>query len=449
MKRKILIVDDEKNTREGLKWALENKYLDVLLASNGEEALKIVENVSLDLAITDLKMPGIDGMTLLSKIKEESPYTDVVLLTGHGTVESAVAAMKKGAIDYLMKPVNIDELNLLVERIMMERSLKEENQILKEQVQEKYGFEKIIWRSQVMEKIIKKVRLVAPTKATVIIAGESGTGKELIASAIHYNSPRRTKSFIKVNCGALSPTLLESELFGHEKGAFTHAFKQKQGRFELANGGTIFLDEIGETTYDFQIKLLRILQEQEFERVGGTETIKIDVRVITSTNKNLDQLLKEKKIREDLYYRLKVIPIEVPPLRERVEDIPLLVDAFIEEFCRENNKEKLILSPKVIEFLETYHWPGNVRQLKNVIEGLVVMSPTREITPKNLPEEIRLEGSKEHYVKLRSGITIKEAEKDLIHSTLIECGRNKAKTARILGVGRKTLYRKMKEYGLE
>ncbi len=449
MKRRIVIADDEKNTREGLKWAIEGKGVEVALAADGQEALDILATRDVDLVIADLKMPKVDGMELLHRIKEDYAGTEVIVLTGHGTVESAVEAMKIGAYDYVMKPVNLDELNLLVERALMLRSMKEENLELHRKLDERYGLDKIIGRSQAMMKVFRRIKQVAPSKATVLIQGESGTGKELIASAIHYNSPRKNKPFIKINCGALSPTLLESELFGHEKGAFTDAYKQKQGRFELANEGTIFLDEVSETTHEFQVKLLRVLQEQEFERVGGTRTIKVDVRVITATNKNLEECVKEGRFREDLFYRLNVIQINVAPLRERTEDIPLLVDVILKEFCQEYGKEMLEVSPKVMSIFQQYHWPGNVRQLRNVIEGMVVMAISREITPKSLPEEIRREVDRGRFLKIKTGSTLKDAERELIKATLLDVNGNKAKAARMLGLGRKTLYRKLQEYRIE
>ncbi len=449
MKRRIVIADDERNTREGLKWAIEGKGVEVSLAADGQEALDILATRDVDLVIADLKMPKVDGMELLQRIKEDYASTEVIVLTGHGTVESAVEAMKIGAYDYVMKPVNLDELNLLVERALMLRSMKEENLELHRQLDERYGFDKIIGRSQAMMKVFRKIKQVAPSKATVLIQGESGTGKELIASAIHYNSPRKNKPFIKINCGALSPTLLESELFGHEKGAFTDAYKQKEGRFELANEGTIFLDEVSETTREFQVKLLRVLQEQEFERVGGTRTIKVDIRIITATNRNLEECVKEGRFREDLFYRLDVIQINVVPLRERTEDIPLLVNAILKEFCQEYGKEMLEVSPKVMSIFQQYHWPGNVRQLRNVIEGLVVMATSREIMPKSLPEEIRREVDRGRFLKIKTGSTLKDAERELIKATLLDVNGNKAKAARMLGLGRKTLYRKLKEYRLE
>jgi DNA-binding NtrC family response regulator len=449
MKRKILIVDDEKNTREGLKWSLEGRNYEIALAGDGQEAADLLSVQSFDLVITDLKMPHMDGMQLHEFIHSRHPQTIVIILTGHGTVETARAAFKKGVYDYIEKPVNIDELNQIVERALREKILEEENEELKKNLQELYGLNNIIGKSEPMKQVYKKIIQVAPTKATVLIQGESGTGKELIASAIHYNSPRKTKPFVKLNCGALTPTLLESELFGHEKGAFTDAHRQKVGRFELADGGTIFLDEISETSLEFQIRLLRVLQEQEFERVGGVQTISVDVRVITATNQNLKERVGQGSFREDLFYRLNVIPINVPPLRDRAEDIPLMVDAFLKEFCRENNKALFKISLKTMALLQNFSWPGNVRQLRNVIEGMVVMSTTDELTPDNLPDEIRGSDERDQYVRIQTGSTLSEMEKQMIESTLRATNGNKAKTARILGLGRKTLYRKLQEYGLE
>jgi DNA-binding NtrC family response regulator len=449
MKRRILIVDDEKNTREGLKWALEAKNYEINLAADGEQAINMLSLKPIDLVITDLMMPNVDGLRLLDHILKKYPQTLVVILTGHATVQSAVDAMKKGAYDYISKPVNIDELNLLVERALLQKNLTEENEELKKSLTKHYGLDNIIGQSEAMQKVFSKITHVAPTKATILIQGESGTGKELIASAIHYNSTRKNNSFIKLNCGALTPTLLESELFGHEKGAFTDAHRQKAGRFELADGGTILLDEISETTLEFQVRLLRVLQEHELERVGGVKTIKVDVRVIASTNKNLKECVAKGTFREDLYYRLNVIQINVPPLRDRPEDIPLLVDVFLKEFTEENNKPHLKISSQAMALLMRYNWPGNVRQLRNIIEGLVVMAMGKEILLENLPEEILESAEKEHHILIRAGASMQEVEKQLIESTLISARGNKAKAARILGLGRKTLYRKIQEYGIE
>jgi DNA-binding NtrC family response regulator len=443
-----MIVDDEKNTREGLKWVLESTGAEITLAENGEQALVRLGSQPVDVVLSDLKMPRMDGMELLEHVKEEFPETDFVILTGHGTVETAVQAMKRGAFDYLIKPVNIEELQLLVERIFEQKALKQENERLRREVDDRYGFESIIGRSPQMEQVFEKVRQVAPTKASVLIQGETGTGKELIAKAIHFNSPRRRKPFIAVNCGALSQTLLESELFGHEKGAFTGAIKQKAGRFELAHGGTIFLDEIGETTPELQVRLLRVLQEQEFERVGGMKPVKVDTRVVAATNRDLKKEVDAGRFREDLYYRLNVIRLDLPPLRDRVDDIPLLVNFYLKQFCKDHGRD-LTVNPKAMSLLQNYHWPGNVRQLRTVMESAVILSSGKEILPRNLPEEIRNDTQPANAIRLRVGMTVADAERELIRATLAELQGNKAKASRMLGLGRKTLYRKLEEYEIE
>jgi DNA-binding NtrC family response regulator len=325
----------------------------------------------------------------------------------------------------------------------------EENVTLHEELEKRYGFENIIGRSAAMQKVFQKVRQVAPTRASVLLVGESGTGKERIANAIHYNSPRRNNRLIALNCGALTTTLLETELFGHEAGAFTDAKRQRIGRFEMADGGTLFLDEITETAPEFQVKLLRVLQEQSFERVGGTQTIQVDVRVIAATNKDIDALVREGKFREDLYYRLNVVKIEIPPLRERLEDIPLLVQVFLDEFAHENNKRGIALTSTAVAALQQYGWPGNVRQLRNAIEGLVVLSTGKAIGLKNLPEEIRASAASRPDVQVAVGTTLAEMERRLILATLEQTEGNRAAAARMLGLGRKTLYRKLRQYGVE
>jgi DNA-binding NtrC family response regulator len=448
-KHRILIVDDEKNTREGLQWGLEAKDREVLAVANGAQGLDVVRSKDVHLLITDLKMPEMDGMALLDAVRRESPATEVVILTGHGTVEGAVDAMKKGAFDYILKPVNLEELGLLVGRVLKQRDLRDEVEALHEELEERHGFEQIIGRSAPMEEVFQRVRQVAPTRATVLLTGESGTGKEMIASALHYNSPRKHNRFVRLNCGALTTTLLESELFGHEAGAFTDARKQKIGRFELADGGTIFLDEITETAPEFQVKLLRVLQEQEFERVGGTETVRVDVRVVTATNKDVEAQVREGRFREDLYYRLNVVKIEVPPLRERGDDVVLLTHAFLKEFCKQNGKGLLRITPKALEALRHFSWPGNVRQLRNVIEGMVVLATGSEVGVRDLPEEIRATTARYRPLHLRLGASIAEMEREMIRATLEHTDGNRAATARVLGLGRKTLYRKIEEYGLD
>lgn len=448
-KHRILIVDDEINTRNGLAWSLEGEDYNVQTAGTAEEALEKIAEREPHLLVTDLKMPGMDGMELLATVRKEAPSTTVIILTGHGTVEGAVDAMKKGAFHYLIKPVNLDELSELVRRALTQHDLQEENKALREQLEEQHGFENIIGRSQKMMAVFDRVRQVAPTRASVLLTGESGTGKEVIAAALHYNSPRKNKRFIKLNCGALSTTLLESELFGHEAGSFTDAKKQKIGRFEMADGGTIFLDEITETTPEFQVKLLRVLQEQEFERVGGTETIRVDARVIAATNKHIEKAVEAGLFREDLYYRLNVIQIQIPPLREREEDVVLMIQSFLQEFCEQNGKGEMRVAPKALAALRQYDWPGNVRQLRNVMEGLVVLSSGREVGLRDLPEEIRAATAPRKSIPLRVGATIAEMERELIRVTLQETDGNRAAAARTLGLGRKTLYRKISEYELE
>ncbi|MEQ8821341.1 MAG: sigma-54 dependent transcriptional regulator [Sumerlaeia bacterium] len=448
MSHSILIVDDEKNTREGLKWALESQAGAISLAEDGEKALLLLGEKQPDLVLTDLKMPKMGGMELLQHIREEFPTTDVIILTGHGTVETAVEAMKLGASDYLLKPVNLDELNLIVKRVFESRELRQENERLRAEVNERYGFENIVGNSPPMERIFTMIRQVAPTKASVLIDGETGTGKELVARAIHYNSPRRNRPFVAVNCGALSQTLLESELFGHEKGSFTGAVRQRAGRFEAADKGTIFLDEIGETTPEFQVKLLRVLQEQEFERVGGSKPVKTDVRIIAATNRDLKDEVEKGNFREDLYYRLNVIRIALPAVRERNDDIPLLATQFLKEFNKEHGRD-LTISPKAMMLLRAYSWPGNVRQLRTMMESICILTPGKEILPKHLPEELRGEDAQGNELKLQVGMTVREAERELIRATLAEFNGNKAKAARVLGLGRKTLYRKREEYALE
>lgn len=448
MKHRILVVDDEKNTREGLQWSLEREDREVFAAATGTEALDLLRAKDVHLVITDLKMPGMDGMALLDALKEFSPSTDVVFLTGHGTIEGAVDAMKKGAFDYLLKPVNLEELGLLAERVLTQHDLREENLALRSELENRHGFENIVGRSPRMEEVFQRVRQVAPTRATVLLTGESGTGKEMIAAALHYNSPRKNKRFVRLNCGALTPTLLESELFGHEAGAFTDAKKQKIGRFEMADGGTLFLDEITETSPEFQVKLLRVLQEQEFERVGGSETIPVDVRVVTATNQDIEARVRDGRFREDLYYRLNVVKIEIPPLRERGDDAILLTRVFLKEFCELNGKPLLKISPRALEAIKQFNWPGNVRQLRNAIEGMVVLATGKEIGLRNLPPEIQNAGASQKAMRLRVGASLSEMEREMIHATLEQTGGNRAAAARVLGLSRKTLYRKIVEYGI-
>jgi DNA-binding NtrC family response regulator len=453
MKRKLLIADDEKNTRVGLKTALElgldRKNIDIRLAADGAEALDFLRDEPFDLVLTDLKMPKVDGYDLLKEVRRTAPFTEVIILTGHGTIENAVEAMKDGARDYLIKPVNIDELTLKVRRIFSDLEMRAENEELRAEVDKKFQMDQLIGQSEPMQKVFQQIRKIAPTRANVFIRGETGTGKELVASAIHNHSDRRRKAFVKINCGAFSETLLESELFGHEKGAFTHAVKQKPGLFERADNGTLFLDEIAETSPAFQVKLLRVLQEGEFERVGGTETLKVDVRVIAATHQPVESLVDQGKFREDLYYRLNVIRIDLPPLRDRRDDIPLLVRRFVHEFCAQNGKPPLRVSGRALTMLQQHEWPGNIRELRNRIESMVVYAEGEELTVKDLPTELQVDRVDQQMVTVAAGIPLKEVEKEMIRATLIKTNGNRAETARLLQMGRKTLYRKLAEYELQ
>ncbi len=448
MKFNILVVDDEKNIREGLGKALELDGYNVILAEDGKKALNYINGGDIDLVITDLKMPELSGQELLKRVASSYPTVPVIILTGHGTIENAVQAMRDGAYDFLTKPVNLDRLSLLVKRALSNRELVLQHRALQEELKKKSQFANIIGKSDVMKRIFEIVKQVAPTRASVLITGESGVGKEMIADAIHYLSPRKEKPYVKVHCAALTETLLESELFGHEKGAFTGAIARKRGRFELANHGTIFLDEIGEVNQSVQIKLLRVLQEKKFERVGGEETIEVDVRIIAATNRNLKEEIEKGNFREDLYYRLNVVNIHIPPLRERKEDIPLLISHFIKEISKENNKLIEGIDSKARMALYNYSWPGNVRELRNCIESAIVMCKGNVITLEDLPPMVR-QDSDGDYIKLTSGITLAEAEKEIIRFTLQKQNGNKSKTAEILGIGRKTLHRKIQEYGIE
>ena len=444
----ILIVDDEKNIREGLGTALELEGYDVKLAENGEVGLKLIEKGDIDLVITDLRMPGISGEEVIAKVTGESPGIPVIVLTGHGSIDSAVTAMRNGAYDFLTKPLNLDRLILIVKRALAGRELEIRHSTLKEELDAKTSFESIIGKSAEMLRIFEVVRKAANSKASVLITGESGTGKELIANALHNLSNRRDKPFVKVHCAALSESLLESELFGHEKGAFTGAVARKRGRFELANTGSIFLDEIGEIDQNVQIKILRVLQDRRFERVGGEETLEVDVRIIAATNRELLQEIAEHRFREDLFYRLNVVHIQVPPLRERKDDIPLLVASFLEEFAKENNKKITGIDARARSALYKYNWPGNIRQLRNCIESAVVMCSGSEITLEDLPPSVS-GASDTDMISIPVGITLAEAEKILIQQNLAVNKGNKSKTADILGIGRKTLHRKIDEYNLE
>jgi len=448
VKFNVLIVDDEKNIRAGLGKAIEMDGHNVILAEDGQRALEIVESDEIDLIIADLKMPRISGEELLKRIVETYPTLPVIILTGHGTIESAVRAMRDGAYDFLTKPVNLDRLSLLVKRALSTRELVLQHRALQEEVAQRRQFANIVAKSAEMKRVFDVVRQVAPTRASVLVTGDSGVGKELIADAIHNLSNRKQKPFIKVHCAALSESLLESELFGHEKGSFTGAVARKRGRFELAHTGSIFLDEIGEINPSVQIKILRVLQEKTFERVGGEETMEVDVRIISATNKDLKEEIAKGTFREDLFYRLNVVNIHIPPLRERKEDIPLLAAAFVKEFAQENEKQVDGIDPKARSLLYNYSWPGNVRELRNCLESAVVMSKGNVIISDDLPPSI-VTDSESNHVRIQLGVTMGEAEKEIIRANLAAQNGNKSRTAETLGIGRKTLHRKIAEYQLE
>lgn len=448
MKFTILIIDDEKNIREGLAANFELEEYNVKTAASGEEGLKLIERGDIDLVITDLRMNGISGEEVLRKVTAETPGIPVIILTGHGSIDSAVDAMRHGAYDFLTKPLNLDQLDMIVKRALESREMSLQHQQLKKEIEGENVLSGMIGKSQAMLKIMETIKKAASSKANVLITGESGVGKEVVARAIHELSPRKNKTMINVHCAALSETLLESELFGHEKGAFTGADHLQKGRFELAHGSTIFLDEIGEINQNVQIKILRVLAERKFERVGGEQTIEVDVRVIAATNRNLEEEIKKGKFREDLYFRLNVIHIHVPPLRERKDDLPLLMASFLEEFNRENSRSIKGVDSRAKSAMFKYDWPGNIRELRNCMESAVVMCSGDEIGLDDLPPSIsRSAGTESIVVPL--GITLDEADKVIVQQNLAANRNNKSKTAEILGIGRKTLQRKIVDWGIE
>ena len=447
----LLIVDDEKTQREGLRAALEEHY-DVYLAEDAKVAMDLLEKQHFDVLLTDFRLPSEDGLKLIARAKSLSRPPICILMTAYGSEELAVEAMKRGADDYIAKArLQIDELEMRIARALRQQNLETENVSLRQQLDSKFQMEHIVAESPAMHEVLEVVRQVAPAPTTVLLQGESGTGKELIAKLVHQLSPRAKQPMVTVHCGALPPTLLESELFGHEKGAFTGAHERRIGRFEQAQGGTLFLDEIGEIDASTQIKLLRFLGERTFERVGSNKTLTADVRLVAATNKNLEELVKAGSFREDLFFRLWVVPIHLPPLRERTEDIPLLAQAFLKEFAAENNKPVTSLSNEVQELLLRYPWPGNVRELRTAIEHAVVLCRGDRITPRDLPPAVR-NGSVTVAAKPAlpaDGLTIKAAEKELIVRALRETKGNRTLAAKKLGMSRRTLHRKLHEYHLE
>jgi two-component system response regulator HydG len=448
-KSTILVVDDDRAHRTMLNTLIGGWGYAVSEADDGSTAIEKVKETSFDLILMDVRMVKVSGLEALETIKAYNPAIPVIIMTAYSSVETAVNALKQGAHDYLTKPLDFDKLRLTIDRAMEHTRLKEENRLLRETLGQQFDSRNIIGKSPAMLKLLETVSQVAPSEATVLISGESGTGKELIAGAIHFNSQRKNGPFVKINCAAITETLLESELFGHEKGAFTGADRRKEGRFSQAHGGTLFLDEVSEMSLMMQVKLLRALQEREFNRVGGEATIQVDVRVIAATNKNLLDQINMGVFREDLYYRLNVVELQVPPLSDRREDIPLLTRHFLELFAAKNRKEIKGFTPGAMDNLIRYHWPGNVRELMNAVERAVVLARSRYLDEVDFP--FMRDFSKEHYpdaLLLQGEIPLAEIEKKAILKTLEAADGNKSEAARRLGITRKTLHKKLKAYGV-
>jgi len=449
----ILIVEDKDSMRKMLTETLTGEGHRVDSAPNGKSAMELVHNKSYDLVLTDLKMPDMDGLQVLSNVKDVDNDTAVILMTAYGTIEDAVQAMKKGAFDFITKPFDTEHLSVLIGRALENRRLVAENTMLREELLSEHGISNIIGKNESMLEICGLVQKVSKSDAAVLLQGESGTGKELFARAIHSLSPRKDKPYVAINCAAIPRELLENELFGSEKGAFTGAHARKMGKFEIANTGTIFLDEIGDMDVSLQAKLLRVLQQKNFERLGGTKPIDIDVRVIAATNMDLNVLIKEKRFREDLFYRLSVFPLTIPPLRERIDDIPELADYFVQKYCREMSKPAKKLSKDALGLLQKYHWPGNVRELENTIERAVILAEGKNVTPDHLA--IRLQRTEE--IRLREGAGLKEigahaqaqAERGAILRILKQVRGNKRKAAKVLQIDYTTLFDKLKKYNID
>ncbi|MFQ5900606.1 MAG: sigma-54-dependent transcriptional regulator [Thermodesulfobacteriota bacterium] len=450
MSNKILIVDDEKSIRESLAGILKDEGFEVSLARDGEDAVRMVKEVTPDVVMLDIWMPGIDGIEVLKHIKDRYPIIAVIMISGHGTIDTAVKATKLGAYDFIEKPLYLEKVILTVQHALEERKLKEENRLLRRDIEKRY---ELIGESDPIHNLRGQIKRIAPTNSWVLITGENGTGKELVARNIHLLSKRKENPFVEVNCAAIPEDLIESELFGHEKGSFTGATGMRKGKFDLAHKGTIFLDEIGDMSLKTQAKVLRVLQEQNFVRVGGTENICVDVRVIAATNKDLKQEMENGNFREDLYYRLNVIPFHVPALRERKEDIPLFVKYFLKELVRNMGRYSKDITPDALTLLKAYQWPGNVRELKNLVESLIIMSPEDLITDRDLPDYIMENSKRDYDMDILSSNSLREArqefEKEFILRKLEENKGSMSKTADCLGIERTSLYRKIKSYGID
>ena len=449
-KEKILVVDDEASHRTMLKAVLSSEGYQIFEADDGKTAIEAVEREFYDLILIDVRMTELDGIEAMQEIKKISPAIPIIIMTAYGSVKTAVGALKSGAYDYLTKPLDIEELKILIHKALDHYRLREENIVLRERLADRFDFSRIIGKSKPMKDLFETLAMIAPSDATVLLYGESGTGKEIVANALHENSPRARRPFIKVSCAALPETLLESELFGHERGAFTGAVGRKEGRFQLANGGTIFLDEVSEMSPTTQVKLLRVLQEREFEPLGSTKTIRVDIRIIAATNKNLEEEVKEGNFREDLFYRLNVVPIELPPLRRRKEDVPLLARHFLNIYREKTQASIKGFLPKTMDLMIRYDWPGNIRELENAIERAVLLCQGEYISAEDLPHAVQgAEGEELPRVAVPSGMTLKEVAREVIVQTLEETEGNRTQTARILGISRKTLQNKLKEYGIQ
>jgi DNA-binding NtrC family response regulator len=446
---KILVIEDDPKMRKAITAIMKKQGYEVTAAPDGETGLKRAEQTRYDLAIVDLKLPGIDGLEVLRNLKSKDRTISVIMITAYATIDSAVEAMREGAEDYIPKPFNLEEIRIVVEKVMEKHELLLKNRYLQGQLRKRYKFGNIIGESSKLREVLETVVKVAPSKSTILVYGETGTGKELVARAIHFNSPRAENVFLPVNCGALSENLLESELFGHVRGAFTGAVSDKRGLFEIANKGSIFLDEVGDISLGLQQKLLRVLEEGEIQPVGGTQRTRVDVRVIAATNKNLEEMVKQGQFREDLFFRLNVVPINLPPLREREEDTKLLALQFLAEFCEENHKEITSISLEAMEILAKYSWPGNVRELKNVIERAVLLETSDTITTKHLPDRLMIPddgGTGDNAEDLR---TLEEVSKQYIKEVLEKTGGSKTRAAEILGINRTSLWRMIRRLNLE
>jgi len=452
MSKRILVVEDEENLRRVTQLRLQQSGYEVATAADGLQALEVLKRQPQDLVLTDLRMPGLSGMDLLRRVREDFPETVVIVLTAFGTIESAVEAMRLGAQDYLIKPVNSDALKLVVERALEHHRLREEVRLLRSAIDRKYGFESITGRSKRLLETLDAASRAAQADSTVLLRGETGTGKELLAKAIHFNSPRREKPFVVINCGAIPKDLLESELFGHMKGSFTGALSDKTGRVEIANDGTLFLDEIGELPLDLQVKLLRLIQQREIEKIGAPHPHAVNVRLVAATHRNLQAMVEDGTFREDLYYRLAVIPLELPPLRDRLDDIPELVSLFFRQYKEKVGRHELRLPSTLLPYFQTHRWPGNIRELENVIERLVVLSPHDEIAVEDLPDFLRRERpilESLNFDLPPQGISLDALERELIVRALDRFGGNQTKAAEYLDISRKTLIYRMEKHGLK